>query len=201
MTSPQLIPGRERCFELLVEAGAPPHIREHSRRVADVALLIARALIERANEPLDLMLLDAGALLHDISKMYTIENGGRHAELGGKYVLGLGCSPEIARIVVCHVDLGSWEPEGRVTEAELVNYADKRVRHTEIVTLNERFKDLFERYGLNEQAKKRLDGFHEEVRALEEKIFNRIDADPDTFLDDLEKGGGEVELVDKQGEI
>ena len=56
----------------------------------------------------------------------------------------------------------------------LVAYADKRVRHSEVVTLQERFDDLLERYGVSPEHVARISGYLEHTRAVERAIFERI---------------------------
>lgn len=166
------LPGRKRCLELLTQEGVPPHIQEHSMRVAEVAMKLAEA-INRLGGALDMELVEAGALLHDISKFHTIENGGNHCVIGGERARELGLDA-IAPIIERHVDIGEWDPEGPVTEAELINYADKRVRHNEIVTLDERFEDLLERYGITGAAQERITAHWQTVKRLQDKVMSRV---------------------------
>ena len=64
-----------------------------------------------------------------------------------------------------------------------MNYADKRVKHTEIVSLKERFEDGHKRYshrypemGLN---KERTDMIDNKFFEIETEIFNNLDFKPD----------------------
>lgn len=66
-----MIPTREECFELIRRYRMLPHIVQHSKLVAKVALLIARKLNSHGQN-LDLALVEAGALLHDITKTMSI---------------------------------------------------------------------------------------------------------------------------------
>jgi putative nucleotidyltransferase with HDIG domain len=155
----------------------PEHICQHSEQVARLALALAREL-NASGQRLDLALLEAGALLHDIRKLLTIEQGGNHARLGARWAEESGYG-EIAPMIERHVELGPWQPEGVVTEVELVNYADKRVRHTEVVSLQERFVDLLDRYGKSDGARTRIRQHWETVRKLETKIFDLLEFGPD----------------------
>ena len=71
------------------------------------------------------------------------------------------------------------EKAPRRTPAHLVNHADKRVRHTSIVSLSERFEDLVVRYGISSDRREGIEGLYEKVRTLEERIFNQLDFDPE----------------------
>jgi D-alanine-D-alanine ligase len=55
-------------------------------------------------------------------------------------------------------------------EAEVVNYADKRVLHEEVVTLAVRFADLKVRYGRTPEALARIQATEVRTRALEENL-------------------------------
>ena len=156
-----------------------PHIVRHSVLVTDVALLIARKL-NSGGQHLDLALVEAGALLHDITKTICIKTNENHAETGGELLASLGY-PGVADIVRQHIclDPGPSDPNG-VNEAELINYADKRVKHEEVVDIEERFRDVLERYvekvpGL----RARFEQVQLETQLLEQKIFSKIDITPE----------------------
>jgi len=180
-----LIPTREQCLEFFRRYEMLPHIVRHSELVADVALLIARKLNSRG-EHLDLALVEAGALLHDITKTTCITTKENHAQTGGELLASLGY-PVVANIVRQHIRLDpeTYDPT-TVTEVELVNYADKRVKHEQVVDIGERFRDVLERY-----AKKlpgllpRLDEVQRETQRLEQKIFSKIDITPQELEETL----------------
>lgn len=160
-----------------------PHILRHSELVTEVALLIGREL-NSCGQNLDLALVEAGALLHDITKTASIQTKENHAQTGGELLSSLGYSA-VANIVRQHVRLDSRCFEhNSVTEEELVNYADKRVKHEEIVDIEERFRDIEERYlnkfpGLQDRFKE----VQLETRLLEQKIFSKIDTSPEELGD------------------
>ncbi|HID28443.1 MAG TPA: HDIG domain-containing protein [Desulfobacterales bacterium] len=156
-----------------------PHIVRHSKLVTDVALLIARELNSRGQH-LDLTLVEAGALLHDITKTICITTKQNHAETGAELLISLGY-PGVANVVRQHIclDSGSSDPNG-VSEAELINYADKRVKHEEVVDIEERFRDVFERYVEKVPSlRARFEAVLLETQLLEQKIFSIIDIAPE----------------------
>lgn len=174
-----MIPTREKCLELICQHRMLPHIVRHSKLVTEVALLIGRKL-NSCGQHLDLSLVEAGALLHDIMKTMSIQTKEDHAQTGGELLNSLGY-PAVASIVRQHirVDKRSFEPDGVVSEEELVNYADKRVKHEELVDIEERFQDIQERYankfpGLQES----LEEVRLETQLLEQKIFSNLDISP-----------------------
>lgn len=180
-----MIPTRQQCLELISDYEMPPHIVRHSKLVTKVALLIATRL-NQAGLHLDLALVEAGALLHDITKRVSIETQENHAKTGGELLSSLGY-PDVADVIRQHVNLDlDVETSGRIVEAELVNYADKRVKHEEIVDLAERFRDIEERYGaripgLRPRLKKGLI----RMEAIERKIFAFISIGPEDIADIL----------------
>ncbi|NTU60637.1 MAG: HD domain-containing protein [Deltaproteobacteria bacterium] len=176
-------PTPEACWALLDAHRVPPHIGRHSALVALLARRLAEELSSRAGETLSAPRLEAAGLLHDIAKAGCIETHGDHAREGGQLLRSLG-HPEIAGLVERHVDLGAWDPQGPVTEAELLNYADKRVRHEDVVSLRDRFDDLVERYGgASDKARGRIEQNRCVMEALEVKIFARLPFGPEALLD------------------
>lgn len=171
-----VIPIREECLSILSDEGVPEHIVKHSLAVEEVALFIAEGLYN-AGVRLNIGLITAGAILHDVSKMPAMEEGKQHGEMGSEFLIKLGF-PEVAPIVRQHVFLDDYEGDS-ISEAGLVNYADKRVNHDRIVTLEERFSYLFERYGKkSEEAKERIERLYKLTLILEKDIFNRLPYEP-----------------------
>ena len=153
------------------------NIREHSFAVMEVAHLLGEALAE-AGFDLSLPLVTVGALLHDLGKtpcLGTLEN---HAELGAGILEELGY-PQVAQVVREHVHLdGNILDPRPLREAELVNYADKRVLHEVVVTLEARFADLKVRYGRTPEALARIQATEIKTRALEKKLFAPLQLSP-----------------------
>lgn len=170
-------PSTVTCRRLLAAHSVPTHIRRHSAQVARVARRIAEALHERG-EIVDVGLIEAAALLHDIAKAPCLESHLDHATEGGRVLRELGLEA-VAAIVERHVHLGDWNPRGPVTGAEVVNYADKRVLYIQIVSLPERFRDLIARYsqGRND-IEERIRRNWATMEAVEAKIFGRLPFGP-----------------------
>ena len=85
--------------------------------------------------------------------------------------------PDIAEIVEQHVIIHDLNLDGEIEEREIVYYADKRVMHDAIVTLEERVHDLIQRYGAQEETRELILRNREQVLAVERKIagFMHID--------------------------
>jgi len=166
--------------------GMLPNIREHSFAVMQVAGFLGEALAAAGFE-LHLPLITTGALLHDIGKTPCLGTLNNHAEWGA-LILEKSGYPQVAQVVREHVhlyrDLTDSMP---LREAEVVNYADKRVLHAEVVTLEDRFADLKVRYGRTSEALARIQATEIRSRALEAKIFAPLQFSP---LDLLRFNGG-----------
>ncbi|MBI2875607.1 MAG: HDIG domain-containing protein [Candidatus Tectomicrobia bacterium] len=173
---------QEECLVLMAIYQMPPHIVRHSLLVSKVALFLSQRL-NALGEELNLSEVEAAALLHDITKKESFRTGEDHAASGERLLRSLGY-PTIGEIVGRHIHLrGEMDPH-RVTAEEIVNYADKRVRHEQVVTLRERFIDLQERYGKRSPlAASRIRSHEQKMYQLEEKIFCRLGLRPEDLAD------------------
>jgi len=164
----------------------PAHIVRHSLAVCAVALYLTQGLVAKGF-PLDPDLVRAGALLHDITKVHSLQSPLDHALTGAKLVKKLGY-PRIAVIVRQHVRLSRSRPRGRITETEVVNYADKRVVNDQVTTLADRLGYIRKRYGRNPEAAARIEKFSALAYRLEKEIFSVLPGEPGQLLNiDLEK--------------
>jgi uncharacterized protein len=176
-----LLPSYNQCLELMDAHGMLPNVREHSFAVMQVARFLGEALTD-AGFDLFLPLVTTGALLHDLGKTPCLRTLNNHAEWGAVILEELGY-PQVAQVVREHVHLYTDIIDSRpLRESELVNYADKRVLHEEVVTLEARFADLKVRYGRTPEALVRIKATEIRARALEKKIFASLDLDPDNLL-------------------
>ena len=172
-------PNRSTCLLILTDYSVPPHIRRHSEQVARLARRLAVELQASSPLPPDVQLVEAGALLHDIAKASSLGTGLDHAVAGAQCLRSLGL-PEVGDIVERHVHLGKWERSGPVTEAEILNYADKRVLHEEVVSLERRFRDLIVRYGKDDPViEEAIRVNWTDLQNLERKIFRHLSWSPE----------------------
>jgi len=168
---------REGCLALLQRYQVPEHIVSHSIRVAQVGVFIA-AHLKMVGEDLDIGLVEAGGLLHDITKMDSVHTKQDHALSAFRLLETLGYHA-VADIARQHVRLDrNIRQNPIITEALLVNYADKRVKHTSIVTLSERFEDLVRRYGITPERREMISKLYDENVEIESFIFTRLDIGP-----------------------
>jgi len=168
------IPSRVECDELMARHSMLPNIMEHSIQVMNVSLAITDNLKSGVLINRDLVI--AAALLHDITKTKSLETKEPHDVSGGVLLRELGF-PSTADIVEQHVIIHNVDLEGRLEEREIVYYADKRVLHDTIVTIEERLNDLIQRYGMTEELRNLILINRSQVLAVERKIagFMAID--------------------------
>lgn len=172
-----IVPSEEECFQLMGEMGMMSHIVIHSRQVCRVALFLAGELRER-DVPLNTDLVRAAALLHDITKTRSLETGENHARTGAELLTSLGY-PEVGGIVGRHVRLGSCFDGTLPGETEIVNYADKRVLHDRITSLEERMEYILTRYGKTPEDVLRIRDTWKQTEALEKRLFRHLPFSPD----------------------
>ena len=132
------------ALALLEIHGAGARGLAHGRGVAEVALALGRAL-NAQGAGLDLELLEAAALLHDIAKGQP-----QHEEAGARLLAGLGLT-RTADIVAVHRDIDPAEV-ARPTERELVYLADKLVRGPQRVGIAQRFQEKLDRFAGDVEA-------------------------------------------------
>jgi uncharacterized protein len=178
------IPSRQVCLALMEQHGMLLHIKAHSLQVAQIALCLGKNLAHQFPN-LDMTLVEAGALLHDIAKTECLKTKGNHAALGEAMVKDMGYD-SVARVVAQHVLLEKeYFINDSLDEVVLVHYADKRVVHEEVVDLEERFKYLIETYGRSKEAMERLETLYQDTLTLEKRIFRLLPFPPSALKEHL----------------
>ena len=153
------------------------HIVAHSIQVCRIGVCLVDHLKLQGIQ-MDGQLVQAAALLHDITKTRSFETEENHALTGGQVLTDYGY-PEIGDLVRQHVRLDSYSEPKDIAEAEIINYADKRVLHDRIVSLDERLHYIQERYGTRPEHKQRIQLLWEKTQALEKQIFRHLHFSPD----------------------
>ncbi len=162
----------EEYLPFLAKVGCDPEVIAHCRIVCDLAVGIASD-IARVGEEVDISLVAAGAILHDIGRSRT--HGMAHADEGGNICRELGLDERICQIVERHIGAGLFAEERaqyglvpvdripRTLEEKIVAHADNMVKGTRVISKEEYISSL--------------DRFDEPVRsrflALAEEIWNR----------------------------
>jgi len=186
------LPSIDECFELFDQYRMLDNIRAHSQVVAMVAGELVEGLVQLRpthSELPDRQQVVVGALLHDIAKTICLETGCRHAETGQQMLEELGF-PELGEIVAEHVVLKEFRTEhykrGSFHPKEIVYYADKRVRHDQIVSLEDRLEYIIDRYGNNDPLRIEYIKLNfAKTQEFESYLFTHIDFSPATLASRL----------------
>ncbi len=176
MVDNQTLPTREFAFDLLKKMKVPYHVRRHSLKVAEKALAIAEKITKMK---INLDLIEIGALLHDIGRSKT--HGFKHALIGGKVLRERGFPEELARICETHI-LGGLDKEDAKAvglpekdflpnsiEEKIICLADKHMAGIREVSIEERFRRWFLKYGKTKillKSKKRIESIQKEIQKL-----------------------------------
>ena len=171
------IPSKNDCFQLMCQMQMLENIVVHSIQVCRVGMCLVDHLKLQGIQ-MDGQLVQAAALLHDITKTRSFETEENHALTGGQVLTDLGY-PEIGNLVRQHVRLDDYSDHKSLSEAVIINYADKRVLHDRIVSLDERISYIQERYGLRPEHKHRIRLLWKKTAALEKQIFEYLPFSPD----------------------
>ena len=169
---PMKIPTQEQCFLLMCEMKMMDHIVVHSMQVCRVATFLAEHL-DAAQNRFNHDLIRAAALLHDITKTRSFKTEENHALTGGQLLAEQGYS-EVSDLVRQHVRLDAYPDPVTLGEAEIINYADKRVLHDRIVGLDKRLDYILEKYGKEPELKERIHWLWGKTLAMEDEIFGDI---------------------------
>ncbi|MBI3035320.1 HDIG domain-containing protein [Candidatus Woesearchaeota archaeon] len=137
-----IIPTYEECIRILKENNVPDNVVAHLKAVCDFSIKICD-LLEKKGINVNKDLVAAGALLHDIKKTDSED----HVVEGYGYIKSLGF-PEVALLVkkhgLAHLENEDFAP--KTWEEKIVFYADKRVKNDRIVSVDERFGYIKQRY-------------------------------------------------------
>lgn len=147
---------------------------DHGLAVAEIACCLGRAL-NLHNSKLDLDRLYNSALLHDIAK-----GEAHHEERGEEMLHSLGLK-RLAGIVGAHRD-AVVPKSGKITEKELVCLADKLVRGTNRMPVQQRFEEKLTLYAKDEDACKAIRRRLANAKGLEQLVVNALDCPLDEIL-------------------
>ncbi len=188
----------------------PLHVRDHCKKVTELSLQIGQALVDK-NILINLDMLNTAGLLHDMARVCDFQEldrnnfheeitdekwakwvdlqkqfeGMHHADVacGALAEAGFNTTAELIRL---HNSISILEEPEKLDylEAAIIFYADKRVKHNEVVSLAERFRDGSERHGKFDNLKTRI--MFEEVEKrtfeLEKQLFSLIDLKPSQLV-------------------
>lgn len=149
---------------------------DHGLEVAKIASSLGRAL-NRQNCKLDIDLLHNSGLLHDIAKGET-----HHEERGAEMLKDLGLK-RLAGIVGVHRD-AVVPKSGKISEKELVCLADKLVRGTTRMSVQQRFEEKLTLYAKDADACKAIKKRLANAKGLERLVVDVLGRPVDNILNE-----------------
>lgn len=171
------IPSEKECYRLISEMNMMDHIVDHSVQVSRVAVFLVDHM-DRGTIVLNRRLVLASALLHDITKTRSFNTRENHATTGAQFLYDCGYQ-HVGDVVGQHVRLNEYFISRLPTEAEIVNYADKRVLHDQIVPLKDRMTYILKKYGKAIENQQRIQWLWKKTEALERRLFRYLPFSPD----------------------
>ena len=164
------IPSEQECLELMARMNLASAIMNHSIVVRNFALELAKE-VEKRGIQVNRPLLSAAALLHDIMKM---DAEVCHGIEGGEFLRKQGFH-EVASVVEKHCLNNLDDPDfvPKTNEEKLLMYADLRVNAGRIVTLDDRFRYINERY--KPKDPKRFQEYISFAKQLEWELLGKVE--------------------------
>ena len=162
------VPTKQECEILLnttfaIEKG----LYNHSHMVTRLALLMGTALNE-AGCCLDLDLISAAALLHDIAKGTP-----QHARTGGQILREMGY-PRVADIVAAHVDIAIHEGQ-EIDESQVVYLSDKMTQGEQYVAdLKPRFEAKLGQFSHAPEIQRNITGRLENALTIQRRVETKL---------------------------
>ncbi|MBD3354460.1 HDIG domain-containing protein [Candidatus Woesearchaeota archaeon] len=169
------IPNTKQCREIWDEFDLHEPVRKHSKVVNEVAMFLAKKL-KNSGADIDLDLVNAASLLHDLDKISTLKKVKQHGTLAKKWLkekelFRVGNAVERHGPVIIEKPDAGWEDK-------VVHYADKRVQYIKIVSLKKRFNYIKERY------KDTFEQAHEDIAyKIEKEIFSKLKIKPEQLME------------------
>jgi len=190
------IPSKNECYRLMCKMKMLDNIVVHSMQVCRVATILTENLLAQGFQ-LNFDLIQAAALLHDITKTRSFKTQENHAVTGGQFITDRGY-PEVGSIVRQHVRLDEYPNPLTLGEAQIINYADKRVLHDEIVPLDKRLDYILGKYAKIPEHRERTRWLWKKTREMEAEIFRTLSLSPDDLKHLINSEDRSVDLLEFQ---
>lgn len=164
---------------LYKELKVPENIIRHMTKVAAICLFLSEKLNIGSNKELLI-----AALCHDVMKL----NAADHEEAAGQYFQDRGFD-EIAAIIRKHKYTSLIEKDKikipTSLKEKILYYADKRVLHDQLVTVDERLCDGRVRYAATHSELRQSDlEVEKKLKELEIEIFEKAGVSPEVITDE-----------------
>lgn len=160
----------ENYISVLQKAGCPENVVAHCMSVRNTAMSIAARV---TSVKLDLELIEAGAMLHDIGRSRT--HGITHAVEGARIAREMGIDERIARIIERHIGAGIVADEAAMLglppgdyipetpEEKIIAHADNLTKGHVEVSFDECLELFKQRLGRDNPAVGRVIRLHREI--------------------------------------
>jgi len=136
------VPTEKECFYILDRVVVvTQNVRNHSLKVAEVAMTLGKALLD-VGKHIDLDVIKAASLLHDIAKGQK-----KHAAAGMEILIELGFA-KIGEIISMHMYIPG-DIINVSLEAKVTALADKFVKGDRLVTIEQRFQPSIDKFKKN----------------------------------------------------
>ena len=194
--------------QLITTYRVPLHIQKHMQKVAEVAIFIGEKINASSNK-VDLELLRQSALLHDVLKLCDFKDLDLehfqqtitaediqfwtalmkscshigHCEAAYNMLNDLG-ETKLATIIRKHSTETIITVEGELItwEEKILYYADKRVKHDQVVSLKERLADLRKRYNREKNPHPEEPLIEKAIYKLEKEICGKAGINPEEII-------------------
>lgn len=144
-----IVPNKSLCLDMLSEYGTPANVIRHCRAVTDTAMRIGGGLYSRGLS-LNLDLLQAAALLHDIARVED-----EHWVKGAEVVREKGF-PEVAELILPHMTYAPDNEWQEIREIDILCLSDRMVKDDKYVGLEVRMQYVLDYYKDNPVAFARI---------------------------------------------
>ncbi len=167
------LPSRGQVLRILRQSGCPNNVMNHCEAVAELAVEIGEICKKRGLK-VDLDLIEAGALLHDIGRSNT--HSVHHAVVGAEIAKTYSMPDQVLAIIKRHVGGGITPQEARrlgwpkdvyvpqTLEEKIVSYADKLIEGSRRVPIEKTIENFAQE--LPPSAVERVRRLHEEMKIL-----------------------------------
>ena len=169
------LPNREQAISILQKNGCTPEVIVHCQAVASLALELSEKF-KTKSYPINIALIEAGALLHDLGRAKT--HSVNHAIEGMQIAQAENLPDSIICIIKRHVGAGitaeeakefNWPKDNYIPqtlEEKIVCYADKCISGTKRIPAEITIKQL---------QNQKLDDAAQRVRKLHNELTNLLE--------------------------
>jgi uncharacterized protein len=170
------LPNREQAIKILQKNKCSPEVIAHCQAVTALALELTEKF-KTKNYPIDVTLIEAGALLHDLGRSKT--HSVNHAIEGMQLAQAEGLPEEVICIIKRHVGAGiitkeaeqfNWPKDNYIPqtlEEKIVCYADKCISGTKRIPVETTIKQLHNQK--LDEAAERDRKLHKEINKKKKK--------------------------------